>query len=131
MARFDEPAAGFNFGVPSDRKADDGTLWRETSNVTRPAGDGGLMNYGGRTLVATTPEHAERFYVHSSRIAGGSALPWAAASGLIGLRSAEIPLDDVDATRPLTVRLIFCDPHPPRQTRPPRLLRGAERQDDH
>ncbi len=33
-----------------------------------------------------------------------------AASGLIGLRSARVPLDGIDTRRELLVRLVFCEP---------------------
>ena len=97
--------AGFNFGAPGDRRSADGTLWRETPNAILP-------KYGGRTPVATVPETPRRFYHHSSRMNAADPWKWIGASGLAGIRSAKLPLDDVDPTRELTVRLYFCEPGP-------------------
>ncbi len=96
---------GFNFGAPGDRRSADGTLWRETPNAILP-------KYGGRTLVATVPEKPRRFYHHSSRMNAADPWKWIGASGLVGIRSAKLPLDDVDPNRELTVRLYFCEPGP-------------------
>jgi outer membrane protein assembly factor BamB len=101
-AGFTPGRLGFNFGAPGDRVAD-GTLWRETPNALD-------KNYGGDDLVATDPPAPSRFYVHSSRISGDAGHKWVAGSGLLGLKSARIPLAGVDRSQDLLVRLYFAEP---------------------
>lgn len=110
--------AGFNFGAPGDRRAEDGTLWRETPCAALP-------RYGGQTLVATVPETPRRFYHHVSRMRDQGPLrrwEWVAASGLIGVRRARVPLDGVDESKELVVRLVFCEPE---HTEPGRRVFGV------
>jgi len=75
--RSDEPApirrAGYNFGAPGDRLAEDGTLWltvtpRKTENV------------------AIQPKQVQWFCTHPTRI--GS---WVASSGVIGVSEISLP----------------------------------------
>ena len=111
---------GYNFGAPGDRPAADGTLWRETPDATERRRKDGFLYlkyedkpyryYGGPTLVATDPAEPRAFYHHSSRMAEGGGWAWVGASGLIGLRSAKVPLDYLDAAGGLVVRLYFAEP---------------------
>ena len=95
--------AAYNLGSPGDRRDGDGTLWRATPQLAQ-------VNLSEKPLVATAPAAAKRFVHHVSRIQGGDALPWVAASGLIGIRSARVPLDGLDPRKPITVRLVFVEP---------------------
>jgi hypothetical protein len=94
---------GYNFGAPGDRRAADGTLWQATPFLADP-------QMAERWPVAITPPTVKRFYHHASRIKGGDGLPWVAASGLFGLRSAKVPLEGIDTRKPFLVRLVFCEP---------------------
>jgi len=94
---------GYNFGAPGDRRAADGTLW-----LSAPAGSD--LSYGKTTPVVTVPTHPRRFCYHSLRVSAGPGWKWVAASGLVGLRSAAIPLVGIDAYKPMRVRLYFMEP---------------------
>ena len=94
---------GYNFGAPGDRRAADGTLWQATPLLADP-------QMAEKWPVAVTPPSVKRFYHHASRIRGGDGLPWVAASGLIGLRSAQVPLEGIDTGKPFLLRLVFCEP---------------------
>jgi hypothetical protein len=43
-------------------------------------------------------------------MAKDSALPWVAASGVLGARTIKAPLVGIDTAKPLTVRMYFCEP---------------------
>jgi len=116
---------GFNLGAPGDRRADDGTLWRAVPNVPDQMsrdktiwwGNAGAVNhnYVGRVMVETVPQQPERFYRHSSRVKSTEQWKWIGGSGLVGLRSANVPLYGIDIERPFTLRLCFAEPE---HTRP-------------
>ena len=92
---------GLNLNAPGDRKADDGTLWLEYPSVggASPAVD-----------VAMEPQNPVWFRRHSSQISGPG-LTWVAASGVKGLTSLSIKLDEKgESTRKYTVRLHFAEP---------------------
>jgi outer membrane protein assembly factor BamB len=100
------PAPGrvaYNFGAPGDRRAPDGTLW-----LSAPAGTD--HTYGKTTPVPTVPANPERFCYHSLRMSGDAGWKWVTASGLVGLRSAKVPLVGIDASKPLRIRLYFSEP---------------------
>jgi outer membrane protein assembly factor BamB len=100
------PAPGrvaYNLSAPGDRRDGDGTLWRATPQLAH-------LNLVEKPLVATAPATAKRFLHHVSRIQGGEGLPWVAASGLIGIRSAKVPLEGLDARKPIKIRLVFVEP---------------------
>jgi hypothetical protein len=94
---------GFNFGAPGDRRAQSGTLWQATPVGADP-------DYPSRNLVAADPATPQRFYHHSSRVKGEGPWKWIGGSGLLGLRSAKVPLDGIDTDQPLVVRLVFAEP---------------------
>ena len=96
-------AVALNFGAPGDRRAADGTLWRAT-----PAHAD--LKMVSRVLARTTPKTARYFYHHVSRVQGGEALPWVAASGVIGIGTVQVPLEAVPADARLRIRLVFLDP---------------------
>jgi hypothetical protein len=93
---------GFNFGAPGDRRARNGTLWCEAPLAVTD-------RYGGTNLVVFTPAQPQTFLHHSSRVSGPDELKWVAASGVIGVRSARLPLLGVSPNKSLQVRLIFCE----------------------
>ena len=94
---------GYNFGAPGDRRADDGVLWRAAANAAE-------MHYKRPARVAVAPGSAEAYYRHASRIVGGAGLKWVVASGVVGLRSAALPLDEVLRDKPIRLRLYFAEP---------------------
>ncbi len=103
---FGAPAApgrvGINFGAPGDRRAPDGTLWRESPDAV---GD----RFGGGDPAPFQPQDARRFYHHSSRIEGDGHWRWIAGSGLIGVRQVHIPVAGLDLSEPVTMRLVFAE----------------------
>jgi hypothetical protein len=92
---------GVNLGAPGDRRGPDGTLWMDFPSV------GGTSP---RLAVKMVPEKPEVFRRHSSQI-GGDGLAWVSASGVKGIRSLTLPLDEEDEVeRSCTVRLHFVEP---------------------
>ncbi len=91
---------GINLGAPGDRRAGDGTLW-----VEHP----GTAGYSPAIGVKTAPAEVDWFRRHSARIQGK--LNWVASSGVKGLSSVTVSLNDRSAAaRKLTVRLHFVEP---------------------
>jgi outer membrane protein assembly factor BamB len=91
---------GINFGAPGDRKAPDGTLWLEYPSV------GGASPAVPLHVAGTKLEY---FRHHQSTISGE--LPWAAASGVVGVESVAISLLPQELPdRYYTVRLHFAEP---------------------
>jgi outer membrane protein assembly factor BamB len=93
----------YNLSSPGDRRDGDGTLWRATPQLAN-------LNLSERPLVATAPATAKRFVHHTTRIQGGEGLPWVVASGLVGIRSAKVPLVGLHPRKPITLRLVFVEP---------------------
>jgi hypothetical protein len=93
----------YNFGAPGDRRDQEGTLW--WSSPGQPAQD-----LASAPAVATTPAQPAAFYHYRSRMKTSGDLAWVGASGLTGLRAADIPLPGVDARKELLLRLVFCEP---------------------
>lgn len=132
---------GFNLGSPGDRRDRFGTLWRAVPNVpdrmardkTLWWGNPGAVNrrYVGKVLVETVPpaardtvppaaretvpEQPRAFYHHASRVQADEPWKWIGGSGLMGLRTAKVPLYGIDVEKPFTVRLCFAEPE---HTRP-------------
>jgi len=95
---------GINLGAPGDRLSRGGTLWIEIPVV------GGLSP---PVRVIISPEDVRSFRRHPLRVTGD--LPWVAASGLIGVRTVSLRLNDAPegptaAARRYTVRLVFAEP---------------------
>lgn len=88
---------GINFGAPGDRRDGNGTLWTDFPSVGGPSKD---------RKVSVEPAKPGIFRVHSSTLAG-EGLKWVAASGLIGVDSITIPVED---DGDFQVRLIFAEP---------------------
>ena len=92
---------GLNFGAPGDRRISGGTLWVDYPSVGGPSPE---------VKVRTAPELPRTFRYHSMRVRG-EGLKWVAASGLKGLESMTITLDESPrAQRRFTVRLHFAEP---------------------
>ena len=92
---------GLNFGAPGDRRVPGGTLWVDYPSVGGPSPE---------VKVRTVPEVPESFRYHSMRVAG-SGLKWVAASGLKGVESLSITLDESGGPeRRFTIRLHFAEP---------------------
>jgi hypothetical protein len=89
---------GLNFGAPGDRKTRDGTLWLDFPSVGGPSPEIDLT---------TEPAQPETFYQHSLWMQPGEGWPWVAASGVKGLRRAQ--LSGLKNGR-YTVRLVFASP---------------------
>lgn len=92
---------GINFGAPGDRMASNGTLWLDYPNV------------GGSSpsvSIKIKAEQARYFRNHSSFLRGKSQR-WVAASGVEGLTSVTVDLDQAKkSARKYTVRLHFSEP---------------------
>ncbi|GIW79139.1 MAG: hypothetical protein KatS3mg105_0946 [Gemmatales bacterium] len=93
-----EPApirqAGFNFGAPGDRIADDGTLWLQVAQQNK-------------AFVTVQPKEVEWFQHYA-----GS---WIAGSGIIGVETIRIPVvlsskSNDNTSRHYTIRLYFFEP---------------------
>jgi hypothetical protein len=72
---------GLNFGAPGDRKTRDGTLWLDFPSVGGPSPE---------IDFTTEPAQTETFYRHSLWMQPGEGWPWVAASGVKGLRRAQL-----------------------------------------
>ena len=86
-----------NLGAPGDRRAPDGKLWVEHPSV------------GGNSAAAPVtiePANAAPFRLHSSAI-NGDGLKWVAASGLSGVKTVKLKLEQKGTHR---VRLHFLEP---------------------
>lgn len=88
---------GINFGAPGDRRDPDGTLWTDFPSVGGPSND---------VKVSIEPAKPEAYRVHSSML-GGEGLKWVAASGLLGVETISIPVEDEGVHK---VRLVFAEP---------------------
>jgi outer membrane protein assembly factor BamB len=102
---------GINLGAPGDRRDENGTLWLEYPGI------------GGKSPVVPVritpvppplvPEEMvglQWFRTHESRVQGNGP-KWVAASGVKGLTSLAVTLDeDASAERTYTVRLHFVEP---------------------
>ncbi len=92
---------GLNFGAPGDRNIPDSTLWVDYPSVGGPSPE---------VKIRTTPESPETFRHHSLRMEGGG-LKWVAASGIKGVETLTVTLDESPtAPRRFTVRLHFAEP---------------------
>ncbi len=93
---------GINFGAPGDRRADNGTLWLEYPSVGGPS---------PAVSMRILPEDYTPFVHHASRI-GGEGLKWVVSSGLKGVSTMTITLDESQSAQPrrYLVRLYFAEP---------------------
>ena len=94
---------GINFGAPGDRKADNGTLWLEYPSTGAPSPE---------VSIRVLPEDYTAYSHHVSRI-GSEGLKWVVASGIKGVSTVTITLDESQSaqTRPYLVRLYFAEPN--------------------
>jgi len=102
--------AGFNFGAPGDRVDEAGTLWRAEPPGVPP-------RFGGRRRCTIVPPPAggpapatRTFYNHSLLLGGEARRRWIAGSGIVGLRSVTLPLDELRGAKTIRLRLVFVEP---------------------
>ena len=91
---------GINFGAPGDRLVDNGVLWMDYPSVGGSSPD---------IDVTTVPASPQWFRHHAARFEGES-LGWITASGVIGLTSVIIPLNNDGEEGEYMVRLYFAEP---------------------
>ncbi len=92
---------GINLGAPGDRRAPDGTYWVEFPSVAGKSPN---------VSVSLSPDKPQWFRHNAARIAGPG-IPWVAASGAKGLKSATVNLEkDGKVERSYTIRLHFVEP---------------------
>ena len=89
---------GLNFGAWGDRMDDDGTQWLEYPRTGGPS---------PKIKVTLDPAKPDTFSRHSMLVSGVK--PWVTASGMLGLKSLELPLNEKKECA-YTVRLYFAEP---------------------
>ena len=100
---------GINLGAPGDRRGGNGTLWLEYPQNGGPS---------PTIHVTTVPDKPNYFSHHTSRLSG-EGLKWVAASGVEGIESLRISLDEQesankqteDSPKSYVVRLYFSEPN--------------------
>ncbi len=96
--------AGVNLAAPGNHMADTGVLWIEHPRVGGPAPE---------VPVVMEPEDCDWFRTHASLMdTAPDAISWVAGSGVLGLNTLHLELDDDEnaAPRNYTVRLHFSEP---------------------